>query len=417
MVGEWREARLGELVQLQRMLINPADHPDELFEYYSIPAYDSDRRPTLAKGSEIGSSKFAIQGEAILVSKLNPRFPRVWHVAPRTKLRAIASTEFLILKPRDRVDSRFIKYLCLSPPFQAALRSRATGTSGSHQRVSINDVLDMWVLLPPLPEQRAIAHILGTLDDKIELNRRMSQTLEEMARALFKAWFVDFEPVRAKMEGRWHRGESLPGLPAHLYDLFPDRLVDSELGEIPEGWEVTTLGELLELAYGKALKAEDRQDGPIPVFGSNGQVGWHNEKLVTGPGIIVGRKGNPGVVKWVQTDFFPIDTTFYVVPKEKCPSLYFLFFALAQQDLASLSADSAVPGLNRNLTYMNSQILPPRALLVAFDTTVEPLFRRVWEVECESRSLAALRDALLPKLIRGEIRVKDAERFLKERGL
>jgi len=107
MVGEWREARLGELVQLQRMLINPADHPDELFEYYSIPAYDSDRRPTLAKGSEIGSSKFAIQGEAILVSKLNPRFPRVWHVAPRTKLRAIASTEFLILKPRDRVDSRF----------------------------------------------------------------------------------------------------------------------------------------------------------------------------------------------------------------------------------------------------------------------------------------------------------------------
>jgi len=122
-------------------------------------------------------------------------------------------------------------------------------------------------------------------------------------------------------------------------------------------------------------------------------------------------------VKWVQTDFFPIDTTFYVVPKEKCPSLYFSFFALAQQDLASLSADSAVPGLNRNLTYMNSQILPPRALLVAFDTTVEPLFRRVWEVECESRTLAALRDALLPKLIRGEIRIKEAERFLKERGL
>ena len=87
----------------------------------------------------------------------------------------------------------------------------------------------------PYPKQRAVAHVLGTLDDKIELNRRMNATLEAMARALFKSWFVDFEPVRAKLEGRWRRGESLPGLPAELYDLFPDRLVDSELGEIPEG--------------------------------------------------------------------------------------------------------------------------------------------------------------------------------------
>ena len=96
----------------------------------------------------------------------------------------------------------------------------------------------------PLDEQRAIAHVLGTLDDKIELNRRMNETLEAMARALFRSWFVDFEPVRAKMEGRWRPGESLPGLPAHLHPLFPDRLVPSELGDIPEGWEVGTLGDV-----------------------------------------------------------------------------------------------------------------------------------------------------------------------------
>ena len=94
-------------------------------------------------------------------------------------------------------------------------------------------------------EQRAIAHVLGTLDDKIELNRRMNETLEEMARALFKSWFVDFDPVSAKVEGRWRRGESLPGLPADLYDLFPDRLVLSELGEIPEGWEVGKFSEIV----------------------------------------------------------------------------------------------------------------------------------------------------------------------------
>ena len=104
----------------------------------------------------------------------------------------------------------------------------------------------MTVRLPPLPEQRAIAHVLGTLDDKIELNRRMNKTLVEMARALFKSWFVDFDPVRAKMDGRWRRGESLPGLAADLYDLFPVRLVPSELGEIPEGWSVTGLGDCVK---------------------------------------------------------------------------------------------------------------------------------------------------------------------------
>ena len=98
------------------------------------------------------------------------------------------------------------------------------------------------ILLPEESEQRSIAHILGSLDDKIELNRRMNETLEEMARALFKSWFVDFDPVRAKMEGRWQRGETLPGMPAELYDLFPDGMVDSELGEIPEGWEVRAFG-------------------------------------------------------------------------------------------------------------------------------------------------------------------------------
>ena len=116
--------------------------------------------------------------------------------------------------------------------------------------------------LPPLPEQRAIAHVLGTLDDKIELNQRMNETLEDMARALFKSWFVDFDPVRAKMEGRWRCGESLPGLPADLYDLFSDRLVDSELGEIPEGWEVKALGGIAVQRRSGAKPGEIDPDTP-----------------------------------------------------------------------------------------------------------------------------------------------------------
>ena len=255
-----------------------------------------------------------------------------------------------------------------------------------------------------LAEQRAIAHVLGTLDDKIELNRRMNETLEEIARALFKSWFVDFEPVRAKMEGRWRRGESLPGLPAEHYDLFPDRLVPSELGDIPEGWEVKLLGELVELAYGKALRSADRKSGPIPVYGSNGRVGWHDEKMVRGPGIVVGRKGNPGVVTWVHDDFFPIDTTFYVVPRDATrDSSLFLLFALIAQDLPALSADSAVPGLNRNLAYMNRLLLPDRLTMYEFNVCAAAIYSRRYHLDDESYALVAQRDVLLPKLVSGEV--------------
>ena len=267
------------------------------------------------------------------------------------------------------------------------------------------DLANLEIPVPPLPEQRAIAHILGTLDDKIELNRRMNETLEAMARALFKSWFVDFDPVRAKMEGRDH------GLPKHIADLFPDRFVDSELGEIPEGWAVKALGDLFELAYGKALKANSRHRGNVPVYGSNGKVGWHDKKLVQGPGIVVGRKGNPGVVTWVATDFFPIDTTFYVVPKDSNLNLYFLFYALKGQDLPSIAADSVVPGLNRHLACMNKQVMPAGQIVEHFDGYIGPIFDRSYRLEAESHTLAALRDALLPKLISGELRVKDAGMF------
>jgi len=199
MAGEWREVPLHEVVALETAVIDPGEYPDRIFRHFSIPAFDTGQGPEVVRGFEIKSHKFAVRAGAILVSKLNPRFPRVWEVRLDDDLPAVASTEFLVLYPRPEVDGRYVKYLCQHPAFRAELIARASGTSGSHQRVRPQDVLSLRVMLPSLPEQRAIAHILGTLDDKIELNRRMSETLEGMARAIFKAWFVDFEPVRAKM--------------------------------------------------------------------------------------------------------------------------------------------------------------------------------------------------------------------------
>jgi type I restriction enzyme S subunit len=196
--------------------------------------------------------------------------------------------------------------------------------------------------------------------------------------------------------------------------LFPDSFEDSELGEIPRGWEVKALGDILELTYGKALKAEDRRNGEVPVYGSNGQVGWHDERLVSGPGIVVGRKGNPGVTTWAPTDFFVIDTAFYVTCKAHCQSPHFLYHALEGQDLASLGADSAVPGLNRNLAYMSRQVLPPQSILENFESLSSSLSEREHQCNEAARTLAALRDTLLPMLISGELRVKDTQRFIAE---
>ena len=248
--------------------------------------------------------------------------------------------------------------------------------------------------VPPLPK-RAIAHILGTLDDKIELNRRMNATLEGMARAIFHDWFVHFGPTRAKIEGRE------PYLPPELWSLFSDRLAPSELGDIPEGWEVRALGDVVELAYGKALRAPDRKGGAVPVYGSNGQVGWHDQHLVTGPGIVVGRKGNPGIVTWAHSDFFPIDTAFYVIPRDSQVDLPFLFYALDTQDLPSVSADSAVPGLNRNLAYMNKVLIPDKRILNTFNLHASMMFQHCNCIEREALTLAKLRDMLLSKLVSG----------------
>ena len=171
----------------------------------------------------------------------------------------------VVPKEASELHTRFLYYILCSAKYRHEVLASATGTTVKH--TSPDRIKQFKFSLPPPEEQRAIARILGTFDNKIELNGRMNETLEEVARALFKSWFVDFEPVRAKMEGRWRSGESLPGLPADLYDLFPDRLVSSELGEIPEGWEVRPLDSIATFLNGLALQKYPATDGSaLPVI-------------------------------------------------------------------------------------------------------------------------------------------------------
>ncbi len=307
----------------------------------------------------------------------------------------------------DSCDPKFIAYQFQTTAHRNWMIQHSAGTT----MPSLNEgiIRRIPIVLKPLAEQKAIAAALGALDDKIELNRRMNGTLEAMARALFQSWFVDFDPVRAKLDGR-----QPVGMDETTAALFPDSFEETALGSIPYGWEVKTLGEVIELAYGKPLKAEDRKNGPVCVYGANGPVGWHDEKLVSGPGIVVGRKGNPGVVTWAHGDFYPIDTTFYVDAIGTCRSLYFIYYALMLQNLGSLSADSAVPGLNRNHAYMSKQVIPSQPVLTAFDSQIAPIFAAIYANEEQSRTLATLRDTLLPNLLRGELSVEYVEEYVLE---
>jgi type I restriction enzyme S subunit len=314
----------------------------------------------------------------------------------------IAATNLYKVTNQSNISNSFLYWLMRGPAYRERILACAKGTT---VRMLTKDAIeDFRFICPPKAQREAISQALDALDEKIDLNRRMNATLEAMARALFQSWFVDFDPVRAKLDGH-----QPVGLDKATAALFPDSFQDSELGPVPKGWEVKRLGEVVELAYGKPLKAEDRKTGPICVYGANGPVGWHDEKLVSGPGIVVGRKGNPGVVTWAHGGFYPIDTTFYVEQKGDCRSLYFLFYALTNHDLANLSADSAVPGLNRNHAYMSTQVFPPARLVEVFDKQAAPIFDAINANETQSRAIATLRDTLLPKLLSGEIRVSKAE--------
>jgi type I restriction enzyme S subunit len=359
---------------------------------------------------------------------------------------AIAYTGIIRMRPRDdRLFAPFIRYLLEGPDFQQ--QAEMVGTGSVIRHFGPMHLRQMTIRLPPPDEQRAIAHILGTLDDKIELNRRMSETLEAMARALFKAWFVDFEPVRAKMEGRWRRGQSLPGLPAHLYDLFPDRLVESELGEIPEGWEVVALGELVETVKGRSYKSEElvesdtalvtlksfargggyRPDGLKPFAGTYKaeQVVHPGEVVVACTDVTQAAEviGRPAIVRR-STRYRRLVAsldTLIVRPKDSRITQAFLYFLGGTEAFVSHTyahtTGTTVLHLGRDAVPSFTFARPPVQLVQKFDALAAPVLERIEATEQESETLAQMRDTLLPKLISGELRVKDAERFLKERCL
>lgn len=334
-----------------------------------------------------------------------------------------------------RVNSRFIVYQIDALHLSGEISEFENQSTGIANFQFTRFIQETYPCIEDLQTQSAIAHILGTLDDKIELLRRQNETLEAMARALFKAWFVDFEPVRAKMEGRWQRGQSLPGLPAHLYDIFPDRLIESELGEIPEGWRHSTIGEEVTVCGGSTPSTKE------PEFWEGGQHCWATPKDLSAlkfPVLLdTDRKITDAGLAKISSGLLPVGT---VLLSSRAPIGY---LAIAEvptainQGFIAMKCDGALPNVfvlpwcresmdaivgNANgstfqeISKSNFRplrvVVPSDPVLTSFTRSAVSLYRQLAENERESRSLAQLRDTLLPKLISGELRVPDAERIV-----
>ena len=333
-----------------------------------------------------------------------------------------------------KIDSRYLSYFFGLPSFKEHIRAIAVGAT----MPSLNTSLMSDVIIPHPPEiteQRAIAHILGTLDDKIELNRRMSETLEAMARALFKSWFVDFDPVRAKAEGRWRRDESLPGLPAHLWDMFPDSFEDSELGEIPKGWKVKSFASTVEILGGGTPKTavEEYWNGDIPWFSvvdaptCSDVWAIDTEKKVTRAGVensstrvlpagttILSARGTVGRIALVGVPMAMNQSCYGL--KGLLGSRGFYCYYTTRELVVQLQQHahgSVFDTITRDTLDSVDVAAPTGSLVEQFERQASPSFERILSAVLESRTLATLRDTLLPKLISGELRVTEAAHILE----
>lgn len=313
---------------------------------------------------------------------------------------ALCGTGALLLRIHSsRVDANYLAMFLSGEAAYTWLRAHAVGAVMPNLNTEIIKALP--ITLPDIEQQKNIASFFNLLDDRIALLRETNVTLDAIAQALFKSWFIDFSPVRAKMEGRVPEG-----MDNDTAALFPSEFDESELGVVPKGWQPRRLGDFIDLAYGKALKTGDREPGVVPVYGSGGITGWHNAALVSSPSIIIGRKGTVGSLYWESRPFFAIDTVFYV--KSKLPLTY-CYYLLQTLGLSDMNTDAAVPGLNRENVYRLMVSTCPQNLLSAFDSIAGPLRELINHNVRQVESLISIRDTLLPRLISGELRTPAAE--------
>ena len=419
MPGKWHEMKLGDICDYQNgFAFKNSDYVEKSANTYEVfrmgyiergGGYKQDSTPVFVNrnyGKNI--DRFVLQkGDlTIAMTDMKNSMALLGHTAivPESD-RFVLNQRVGRIKVNDlsSLDQRFLYYYSNSRDHINYFRSRAN--SGVQVNLTTASITEAVLKLPPLEDQRAIAHILGTLDDKIELNRRMNETLEAIARALFKSWFVDFDPVRSKAEGRD------TGLPKPLTDLFPESFEDSDLGEIPKGWEVVNLSDVADINYGQNLPQTKLLGYGIPVFGAAGFIGYYAEAMFESPIVLVTSRGSgSGTVHETNGPSFVTNNSFSVIPKDAWFSRHYLKASLLNGDISSLVTGSAQPQLTiTNFSHLKL-VQPDERVIREFHSFTDSVWQKMNANQGESHTLATLRDTLLPKLISGELRVPDTGR-------
>ena len=402
-IGEWREVPLGEVIELKRGYdLSKKDRVQGTVPVVSSSGVSDYHSEVKVAGPGVVTGRYGTIGEVYFVGE------DFWPLNTALYVRDFKGN-----------DPRFISYFLRVLDFSAySDKAAVPGVNRNHLHQAI-------VRYPvDIEQQRAIAGILGALDDKIELNRRMNETLEQMARALFQSWFVDFDPVRAKMEGRE------PNLPPVLWALFPERLVDSELGEIPEGWEVKTLGEICTLRSGSVFPKlrQGKKAGDYPFIKVSDMNLSHNKTYILGSANWVedddlrSLKGKPlpnntivfaKIGEALKQNRFRIlssstlidNNMMGAVPKSNEIKPLLLYGALSRFDLSEIAGGTALPYLTVTALSSLTISIPPIQTQKALNQSFMSIFERIRHNATESLTLAAQRDALLPRLVSGELRV------------
>jgi len=415
MAGEWKERTLGELT--------------ENFDAVRVPVKEADRRKGPypyygASGIVDYVDGFLFDGEYLLIAEDGENLrTRTTPVAFMACGKFWVNNHAHIVRGNDQTDTRFLMYSLAATDISGYLTGSTMPklTQGNMNRIPL--------FAPPLSEQRAIAHILGSLDDKIEMNRRMSETLEAMARALFKSWFVDFDPVRAKAEGRD------PGLPPDVAALFPDRLVETEDGEIPEGWKVWRLEEIARQHRASLSPSAEPErvfehysipahdNGQEPAL-DHGETIKSNKTIVPDEAVLLS-KLNPEISRvWlpkIASEYAQVASTEFLCFTAQPPAGRAAIYCLFRSKSFRRELEAMVTGTSKSHQRVSPTALLQRPVCAGYGKIFEAFERQAWPllertISCRagSRTLAALRDTLLPKLISGDLRVKDAERFVRE---
>ena len=413
--------QISEAATLLREQVDPSSLPDQVFHHYSLPAYDSGGKPVRELGSEIMSNKFRVMDGVVLISKLNPFTPRIWKVKNVPDINSVASTEFLVLRPKPGITLDELYLICCSRELTEHLSSLAGGTSNSHQRVRPAEIMGATVSVPSgSTELKFAAESLAALDDKIELNRKMNVTLEQIAKALFKSWFVDFDPVHAKAAGR-----QPTGMDKATADLFPDSFVDSELGKIPSGWKAGSLSNLSKFSRDSINPGETPSEifdhyslpsfdeGKVPKTEEGSEI--KSNKLVVTKTCVLLSKLNPHIPRiWLpnlRASRRSICSTEFIVASAIAGCTREYLYALFISEDFSRTYGTLVTGTTGSHQRIKAESVlqmripvPPAELISSFTDTMAPMINRVAINTKELQALAELRDTLLPQLLNGELK-------------